>query len=316
MSRSIALVLLLALAVLATGCGGATAGPATGSGQGAFPLTVTDDAGRTVTIDKEPQRIISLSASNTELVYAVGLQSKLVGVDDFSDYPAEAKNLEKVGGFSKPNFEKIVSLAPDLVLATNLHVKAALPELEKRGLRVVVIQPPKLDNVPDNLALLGKIGGNATAAGKVAEEMRSRIAAVTSKTKGLSASERVRVFFELDPGLITTGPDTFLDDMITKAGGENIARDAKTAWPQLSAEAIVLKDPQVIILSDHGSDAGGVTPAMVKARPGWSAIAAVQANRIVELPDRDLTDRPGPRAVEGLEFLARTLQPELFPAPR
>ncbi len=316
MSRSIVLVLLLALAVLAAGCSGAAPGPVTGGGQGTYPLTITDDAGRVVTIDKEPQRLVSLSASNTELVYAVGLQGKLVGVDEYSDYPAEAKRLEKVGGFSKPNYEKIVSLAPDLVLATNIHVKAVLPELEKRGLRVVVIQPPKLDNVVDNLVLLGKIGGNAALANEVADGVRSRIEAVTGKTNGLPPSQRVRVFFELDPGLITTGPDTFLDDMITKAGGENIARDAKSAWPQLSPEAVVLKDPQVIILSDHGSDAGGVTPEIVKARPGWSTISAVQANRIVELPDRDLTDRPGPRAVEGLEFLARTLHPELFPATR
>lgn len=275
-----------------------------------FPLTITDDTGRTVRFDKAPQRIVSLSASNTELIYALGLQNKLVGVDDFSDYPAEAKSKEKVGGFSKPNMEKIVSLQPDLLLATSLHVKSVVPELENRGLKVIVFQPQKIDNVLENLRLLGRIAGAGDAAEKVAANIKARIDAVVDKVK--NAKSRPRVFFELDPELITVGPNTFLDDMITKAGGDNIARDATTAWPTLSAEAIVAKNPQVIILSDHGSDAGGVTPAIVKARPGWAAIDAVKNNRIVELPDRDLTDRPGPRAVEGLEFLAKTFQPELF----
>ena len=101
--------------------------------------------------------------------------------------------------------------------------------------------------------------------------------------------------------------------MIAKAGGENISRDGEEAWPKLSPEAIVTKDPQIIILGDHGSSTGGVTVDIVKARPGWSSISAVKNDRIVPVPDRNLTDRPGPRAVEGLEFLAHTLHPQLFP---
>jgi iron complex transport system substrate-binding protein len=293
------------VAAAATPAPAASAAPST-----AYPLTLTDDAGRSVKLDKAPQRIISLSSSNTELIYALGMQDRLVGVDDFSDYPAEAKSKEKIGGFSKPNFEKIVSLQPDLLLATNLHVKSVVPELENRGLKVIVFQPQKLDNVMDNLRTLGKAVGGSEAAEKVAAGMKSRIDAVVEKVK--SAKSRPRVFMELDPDLITVGPNTFIDDMITKAGGENIARDADTAWPKMSPEAIVSKNPQIIVLSDMGSDAGGVTIEMVKARPGWNVVDAVKNNRIVELPDRDLTDRPGPRAVEGLEFLARTLQPELF----
>lgn len=314
MFRWVALVGVFLLAVLTAGCAGSgAANLAAEGGQSVFPITVTDDAGREVTIDKQPQRVVSLSPSNTEFVYAAGLQDRLVGVDDFSDYPAEAKALPKVGGFFNPSLEKIVGLAPDLVLATNIHVKSVLAELEKQGLRVLVIQPPTLDDVPRNLELLGTISGKPAAAKQAAEDIRRRIQAVTSKTGGVA---RPRVFFELDPQLITVGPGTFLDDMISKAGGENIANDAKTAWPQLSPEAIVLKDPQIIVLSDHGSDAGGVTPEMVKARPGWQAVAAVKDERIILLPDRDLTDRPGPRAVEGLEFLARTFHPDLFPAAR
>ncbi|MHB1417939.1 MAG: ABC transporter substrate-binding protein, partial [Chloroflexota bacterium] len=242
----------------------------------------------------------------------IGLQDRLVGVDDYSDYPAEAKNKEKVGSFAEPSIEKIVGLTPDLILATSLHLKTVLPKLEERGLKVIVVQPAKLDDVPANIRMLGKLGGNPAAAEKLAADMDARIAAVVDKTK--SAASKARIFFELDPALITTGPDTFLDDMIAKAGGENIARDAKSAWPQLSPEAIVTKDPEVIILSDHGSDAGGVTPEIVQGRPGWDVISAVKTRRIELLPDHNLTDRPGPRAVEGLEYLARTIHPELFPA--
>lgn len=244
------------------------------------------------------------------LVYAVGLQDKLVGVDDFSNYPPEAESKEKVGGFSKPNLEKIVSLSPDLILAANLHVKSVVPELEKRGLKVVVLQAETLDLVPDNLELIGKIGGSPELADKAAADYRARVEAVVTKVKGVS--ERPRVFFELDPALYTAGPDTFLDDMITKAGGENIAGDAPTAWPQLSQEAVVAKDPQIIVLADDLPDAGGVTPEVVKARPGWDVIDAVKNNRIVTVPNRDITSRPAPRAVEGLEFLAKTIHPDRF----
>ena len=313
--RSSGLLVALVALLLTAGCatnGAASAPQPTPSAQGAFPLTITDDAGRSVTLDKAPQRIVSLASSNTEILYAIGAQDKLVGVDDYSDYPAAAKTQEKVGGFSNPNLEKIVSLTPDLLLLTNLHVKTVLPELEKRGLKAIVIQPETLDKVPGNVRLLGILSGKQDAAEKVATDITKRIDAVVSKAK--TATGKPRVFFELDPALITMGPGTFLDDMIAKAGGVNIAADANTAWPTLSPEVIISKDPQVIILSDHGSDAGGVTPDIVKSRPGWTAISAVKANRIELLPDRDLTDRPGPRAVEGLEYLAQTIHPELFPA--
>lgn len=307
----LAALVAFAMALFTAGCTTTPPSlPEARSNESIFPLTITDDAQRSVTVQKEPARIVSLASSNTELVYALGLQDKLVGVDDYSDYPAEARNKEKVGGFSNPSVEKIVSLAPDLVLATNIHVKAVLPELEKRGLTVVVFQPPKLEKVQSNLELLAKIGGKADAGARVAAEFRRRVEAVTSKTGNLTT--RPRVFFELSPDLISAGPDTFLDDLIAKAGGENIARDAQGPWPKLSSESIVLKDPEVIVLSDMGSEQGGVTIDMVKARPGWGAISAVKTGRIVPLEDVNIVNRPGPRAVDGLDFLARTIHPELF----
>lgn len=302
-------ILLLALSL--SGCGSAVTPLAQRGATTGFPLTVTDEAGRSVTIDKEPQRLVSLASSNTELVYAADLQDRLVGVDDYSDYPPEAKNMEKVGGFAKPNIEKIVSLAPDLVLATQIHTKGVVDDLEKRGLKVVVIQPAKLEQIPENLLLLGQLTGRLGQAEKVAGALRQRIQTVTTK---VANAPKVRVFFELSPDLISVGRDSFLDDMIEKAGGESVSRDTQGAWPKLNPEVIVAKDPQVIILADHGSDSGGVTAEMVRERPGWAMVSAVKDNRIVLLPNQDITNRPGPRAVDGLEFLAQTLHPELFTA--
>lgn len=307
---ALATVFLLAIGIASCASEAPTPGPTPMPGPGTFPVTITDDAGRSVTIQKAPERIVSLSASNTELVYAAGLQDALVGVDDYSDYPPEAKDKEKVGGFSDPNYEKIISLAPDLVLAAGIHVKSAVPELERLGLTVVVFQPPTLDDVPANLRALGMITGKPDAAEAVAADIEARVEAVIAKTSGVS--NKPKVFLELSPDLITVGPGTFLDDMIAKAGGLNIAASAQTAWPKLSPETVVSESPDLILLADMGSDAAGVTVEMVESRPGWEAIAAVQNDKVVPLPDRDLTDRPGPRAIEGLEYLARTFHPDLF----
>ncbi|MHB1134508.1 MAG: ABC transporter substrate-binding protein [Chloroflexota bacterium] len=302
----------LALALVFTSCAGLSPNTAAPSGAtGAYPQTIQDDAGRSVTLAKEPRRIVSLSAGNTELLYAAGLQDRVVGVDDYSDYPAEVKAKEKVGGFSKPSIEKIVSLTPDLVLATGIHTKGVVADLESRGLTVAVVQAATIDAVPQNLRFLGRLTGNLAETEKAAADIERRVKAIADKT---ASAAKQRVFFEISPDLSSPGPGTFIDDMIAKAGGENISRDGQGAWPKLNSEAVVMKDPQIIFLGDHGSSTGGVTPEIVKARPGWTSIAAVRDNRIIPVPDRNLTDRPGPRAVEGLEFIAQTLHPQLFSA--
>ncbi len=171
--------------LLVSGCASGAVPTAQGvPAQSAYPLTVRDDVQRQVTVEKKAQRIVSLAPSNTELVYALGLQDALVGVDDYSNFPAEAAEKEKIGGYSKPNMEKIVALSPDLVLATYIHVKTVVPELEKRGLVVVVLQPATLEGVLDDLTLLGKIGGVSQQAEKLVGELKTRIEAVTTKTKG------------------------------------------------------------------------------------------------------------------------------------
>ncbi len=273
----------------------------------AAALSLIDDAGRQVVLKASPKRIVSLAPSNTEIIYAIGDGDLLVGDTDYCDYPPEAKDKTKVGGFSKIDLERVVGLEPDLVLATDIHVKAIVPELEKRGITVVVIAPQSVDKILDKIALLGRLTGATPAAEKLVALLQARLDKVAVKTA--QARSKPRVFYEVSKDLYTAGPGSFIDDLITRAGGINIASDAHGTYPQLTLESLVQKDPEVILLGDH--PVGG-TPDQVRARPGWSNISAVKSGRIVPIVDANLVNRAGPRAVDGLEEIARDLYPELL----
>lgn len=268
-----------------------------------FPLTIKDDAGRDVTIPKPPRRIVSLSSSNTEILFALGLESRVVGVDQYSDYPPSAKSKPTVGDFANPDLEKIVALEPDLILGTPIHVKTTLPELDRRGLKTVIIDPKTVSGVLDSIRLVARITGQQKEADAVVSGMQAKIDSVQAAVKGATP---VRVFYEISPDLFTAGPGTFVNDVLKMAGGVNIAASAGTDWPQLNQESLILADPQVILLADQPAD---VTPKMVAARPGWEDVSAVKNKRILAVND-DLTSRPGPRVVDGLEFVAKALHPD------
>lgn len=273
----------------------------------AFPLTLTDDAGRSVTLQAAPKRVVSLAPSNTEAVYALGKGDLLVGVTEYCDYPPEAKQKPKIGGYTKIDLEKVVGLTPDLVLATNIHVKTIVPELEKRGLTVFAIEPQSVSEVIAKLATFGKLLDANDQASKLTAQLKSRMDAVTSKVA--TAKTKPRVFYEIDKTLYTAGPGSFIDDLLVKAGANNIASDAKSQYPQLSPEVVIAKDPEVILLGDMNY---GETPEQVKARPGWANITAVKTNRVIPITDENLIARPGPRIIDGLELIARAVYPELF----
>jgi iron complex transport system substrate-binding protein len=272
----------------------------------AFPLTITDDAGRQVTIERSPTRIVSIAPSNTEMLFALGLDERIVGVDSYSTYPPEAEQKPQVGSYLEPDLERVVAAEPDLILATEAHLGTVLPELDALGLPTVVIEPTDLDEVFSGMLLVGTIADTSPQAKQVVCELQARVDAVTAAVAG---APRPRVFFELSPDLYTAGPGSFVDDLISRAGGDNVAAGAAELWPQLSAEAVVSADPQVILLADHEA---GVTAEQVAARPGWQNVSAVQQGRIVSL-DSDLVARPGPRVVDGLEAIAAALHPDLLP---
>lgn len=275
---------------------------------GAYPISVKDDTGQKVVIKKEVMKIVSLSPSNTEILFALGLDDKIVGVDDFSDYPKEALDKEKVGGFSKPNIEKIVALDPDLVLSVASMQADAVTELKRLKINVFALESQNIADIVSAIEKVGKITGSDSEAKRVADKITAKIEEVQSRTKDIKKSERPKVFFELynDP-LMSAGSATFIGDMISIAGGRNIAAPSKEAYPQFSLETLVNEDPQVYLAAS-----GSMTdPGDLINRPGWESLTAVKDGKVFVL-DENLINRPGPRVVEGLEQVAKSIHPEIF----
>jgi iron complex transport system substrate-binding protein len=276
-------------------------------------ITITDIAGRTVTIAGTPERLISLAPSTTEILFAIGLAPKLVATDDFSDYPAEAKNLPKIGGLNGAyNFEQIIALKPDLIFAAGITAPEAIAKLEELKLPVVVVGAEKtsFESVFADIALVGQATGQDAQAKQVITAMKDQLAALNAKLA--TAKEKPLVYWELDATDPTkpfsVGPGNFVGDMIALAGGTNVFEKVESPFPQVSAEQVVAANPDVIILSDA---AYGITVESVLKRPGWQVITAVKQQRVAPIDD-NLVSRPGPRLVEGLEATARIIHPELF----
>lgn len=277
-----------------------------------FPLTIVDDLDREVTIEKLPQRIISLAPSNTEILYALGLEDRIVGTTDYCDYPEAAKAKPRVAGYVTPDIEKIVFLEPDLILAESIHEKTVLPALEKLGLTVIVMSATSIDAVLRDIALIGQINGKSRSATELIEDMKRRINAVTAKTENLAPEERPRVMYACWHAPIwTLGRNTFIDDLIHKAGGINIFADDFEKSRVVSLEAIIEENPQVIIVSGMGTT-GDLVYNNIKKESRLAGIDAIRTNRVYKISDADIIERPGPRIVDGLEEVARLLHPEIF----
>jgi len=276
-----------------------------------FPMFFVDDLGRKVNFDQAPQRIVSLAPSNTEILFAVGAGSQVVGRDQNSDYPEAAKALTDIGStYEALNTELIVSLKPDLVLAAEINTLDQVKALEAVGLTVYYFKnPTTIEEMYNNMQIVGQMTGHEADAAKAIEGYKARVATVDEKIA--TATEKPTAFYELDatdPAKpYTAGKGTFITLLIERAGGKNIAADID-GYPQLSLEQVVAANPDFIILGDA---AYGITPESVAARPGWSGLNAVTKNQIVPFDD-NLASRPGPRLVDGLEALAKLLHPELF----
>ena len=289
-----------------------TGGPTLPSGATSFPLEMVDQGGRLVRIEKVPEKIISLAPSNTEIIYALGLENKLIGVTEYCDYPGAAEQKPMVGGFSTIDIEKVVEIEPDLILAANIHKDEVIPQLERLGFTVLTLDPETISEVLEAIDLIGQFTGKTEEASHLTAEMEKRIKAVTEKTSELPESQRLRVFYVLwhDP-LMTAGSTTRIHELIKKAGGFNIAQDLTEEYPKMSLEAVIIANPQVIIAgSGHGS--GQDAPFhFALTEPRLSEVEARLEGRIYEI-DSDLTSRPCPRIVDGLEKLAEFIQPQLF----
>ena len=263
----------------------------------AFPMILEDQRGREVTIKEEPKRVVSLAPSNTEILFYLGLDEKVVGVTDYCDYPLEAQNKEKIGSFAEHNTEKILSLNPDLVLATNLH-QNVVEQLEKLEVPVVVIDPENLEEVLKSIEIIGKACGKEKEAIDVVDSLEARMKKV-EESIDIPVDQKPIVYYEVWPSPITTaGPGTFVNDIISKAGGVNVSGDAQKAYPQYSQEMIVAKNPEIIIFSHHGSS--NQSPEDILKRPGWENVEAIKNKRVYYV-DENIVQRATPRLIDGLE---------------
>jgi len=305
--RSRVVVFLTVLLLTLASCGGAVSiSPSPSVTASPFPATLSDFQNRSVTVPSRPERLVSIGPSITAFLFALGAGPRVVGVDDFSDEPAEAASREHVGGI-KVNFEKVVALKPDLVFSVKFS-DGTIEKLQAASLNVLVVDPQSVSDVAKTATLLGRaVGADGEA---LARSIQQRVDAVKAKTA--TVANRPRVYHEIDASdpakIFTVGPGSYINDLIDIAGGTNIAARAASAYPQLSAEEILKTDPEIIVLA---ADVYSPKPSDVAARQGWSIVAAVKNNRIVTI-DPNLINRPGPRVGEAAEAYAKLVHPELF----
>ena len=275
----------------------------------AYPTTLTDDAGREITLEAEPATIVSLAPSNTEIVCALDACDRLAGVTDFDDYPDEVVEVDKVVTMAQVDVEAVVASEPDLVLAAGneLTPTAVIDQLADLGLPVLVLYPGSLGEVMADIELVGTALGREETAEALVDDMAARIAAVES---AVADRERPRTFYEVsvfEGSIYTAGEGSFLASLIETAGGDPITGDALST--SIALEDLVAADPELILLGDATYDET-ITPETVSARAGWGTMTAVADDRVVVVTEDVVITRPGPRIVDGLEALARAIHPD------
>lgn len=327
-ARPVLPLLAALLAVMLAACSGAAATPAptsapttaptaaptaalteapTASAVAAFPATLTDDEGTSVTIDAEPQKIVALTPAATETLFALGLGDRIVGkAQDLALFPPEAGPIPEVAVYDAVDVEKVTSLEPDLVIAggNNFNKPEAIAQLRSLGIPVVVVYAPDVETVLSDIRLLGAATGRSDEATAITDRMTSEMAKVQAAVKDLP---KPRTFYELDATGAYYGPsdDSFLAEMLEMAGADPITTGSPDAY-DIPAERLIAADPELILLAD--AQYGTKVEDVVK-RPGWSAMTAVKTGDIRPIDDITVT-RPGPRLFQGLALLAQTIHPD------
>jgi iron complex transport system substrate-binding protein len=261
-----------------------------------------DDLGRAVRIPVEPRRIICTSPEITEVLFAVGAGGRIVGVVRGCDWPPPAGALPSVGDFSNVSLERVAALKPDLVLATGHEQERVVEQLERLRVPTVVFLASDIGSVKRNVKAVGMIVGEEKAAVDIVAAFDEKVSAVTSEVQKVPAAGRPRVYLEISPDpLMTVAEGSFVHDAVALAGGVNVGADLPRPYSRIDAEAVIARDPEVIILC-HGT----ATPADVAARTGWRDITAVKKGRIYDV-NPDLILRAGPRLADGIALLHRIL---------
>ncbi|MCD6328504.1 cobalamin-binding protein [bacterium] len=278
--------------------------------KGSGRSSITDASGKRVRVLLDAKRIVSLAPNITEILFALGLGERVVGVSSFSNYPPAANALPNVGGFSSPNLEAIVSLSPDIVIATmDGNPKREVEKLRALGIQVFCIFPNDISGLIKSIDLLGQVLSCGDAARELSDNIQSYIALLKRKAETLvkaGRSPKVLVALDYKP-IISASGQTFLGQLVAIAGGTNIIGDSPLRYPKVSLEAIAAAAPDVILLTGHGSQKTLLKELRESKR--WRSIPAVKNGR-VHLLDPDLTTRPGPRTPGGLREIFSKLFPE------
>jgi iron complex transport system substrate-binding protein len=276
--------------------------PSVGSGR-----SVTDQLGRIMQVPDNPARIVSMAPSITEIIFALGQEHRLVGVTQFSDFPAAAQRLPRVGSYVHLDLERIVALRPDLCIAIkDGNPREIADRLEKLDIPVYAVDPRDLKSVMGTIAEVGALIGRQERAARVTAGMARRIQDVTSRVR--QARNRPGVFFQIGiTPIVAVGTDTFIHELIEQAGGTNLTA-GPTPYPRYSREQVLALKPEVFIITSMAR--GGAFDSVKAHWSRWPQMPAVRNGRI-HVVDSNIFDRPSPRLVDGLELLGRLIHPEL-----
>ena len=263
---------------------------------------ITDNLGKKVKLPAQIERAVSLAPNLTEIVFAVGAGDKLIGVTSYCDYPLEAREIRKIGDTMNPNIENIIALKPQIVLvSTASQIETFTKTLDEQNIAVFVTNPNSLDDIYKSILQVGEIFSREENARQVIDELKKRVAEVEART---STAKDKKVFLQISKeSLFTVGRDSFITDLIRRAGGVSVTADVSTAYPKISRETALALNPDWIILSDSEDNR---EPSDV-----FKDSTAVRNGKVFRI-SADLISRPAPRIVDGLEQVARALHPESF----
>ena len=284
-----------------------------------FPMNITDVFGVTTTIDKAPERIVSLSPANTEILFGIGLGSKIIGTDDYSDYPAEAKNITHVSGYSGVSYEKIMAANPDLIFAEDVIGEAAVTSLRDKGLKVIEVKNNNISAIKKNILLMGKVTGAESNATALVSDMDARLSNISSKASQLNESQKPTVLllagYLSGQPIYVYGSNTYGDELITLAGGKNAAGNI-VEYKVMSSEVIISQDPDYIIVPVDGLMTTEKDFSDLKnGNESWmQGLKAVKNGHVISV-DGNLMMHPGPRLTDAGLIIAEAIHPVVTATP-
>jgi len=275
-----------------------------------YPITIKDSTGKEITIEKEPEKVVSLAPNATEIIFALGKGDKLAGRTDYCTYPEDAKKVQSVGDLMNINYEKLMEIQPDIVITSPMTLEETRKKIADLGIKVLVIDNTQsFDATYNIIEQIGKMLNANQKSSEIVSSMKEKVESVKKKVAG---ADKLKVYYLVsygESGDYTAGKGTFIDSMTEIAGGVNIANDVDS-WSKYSVEKIIEKDPDIIIYSESPDNPINNKESIMAAN-GYKDIKAVKEGKVMPI-DSDLVEIQGPRLADGLEALAKIIHPELY----